>query len=370
MGSLVHRALGTRRCAHWARWLCGGGIGPDTNPVQHRSAQEVLHRLIPTAMGSSLMHGVRFGVHVGSGSVSGGSPPTRVPMPRRRAPTGTWRWNTLQSPGASLLLPFCCRFPVRQRRQSTPTQPPKQRRRASQQSSSRRGAPILQSDPPVPAIDMGPSAFPASAACPQGQSEPTIPSTDEAAPGPMGVLRLGSGRGPAEREGARVDLTDLLHDPQHIRSSASVHKCGQGQRVRQSIRCHSIHGTRRGGARGTDFEMTRMILTSCQTHSVQHCSIAAQSQIVLPCRSRSANQTTSECCLEVMALIRLSNASWAVWVSPPPSHGAGQSPATQQKEGVGASCQSVTHQEGHMGSWSDKVIGSDSDDDSDCDSGH
>ena len=38
--------------------------------------------------------------------------------------------------------------------------------------------------------------------------------------------------------------------------------------------------------------MTRMILTSCHTHSVQ-CS-----QTILPCNHCNANQTSAECCLE------------------------------------------------------------------------
>ena len=60
------------------------------------------------------------------------------------------------------------------------------------------------------------------------------------------------------------------------------------------------------------FEITRTILTSCQALSVHHFSTVPQSQITLPCRSRSANQTSTECCLEVTALTRLSNVSWAV----------------------------------------------------------
>ena len=74
------------------------------------------------------------------------------------------------------------------------------------------------------------------------------------------------------------------------------------------------------------FEMTRMILTSCQTHSVQVISIFPQSQSVLPCRSCNANPTSSEYCLEVTALMRLLNVSWAVWVSSPPSQGFDETP--------------------------------------------
>ena len=45
-------------------------------------------------------------------------------------------------------------------------------------------------------------------------------------------------------------------------------------------------------------------------------------KIVVPCRCRSANQTSTECCLEVTALARLSNVPWAVWVRSSPSHGS------------------------------------------------
>ena len=63
------------------------------------------------------------------------------------------------------------------------------------------------------------------------------------------------------------------------------------------------------------FEMTSTIPTSCQTHSLQHISIVPQSQSGLPRRSRGAN----ECRLEVTALLRPSNVSWAAWVSSSPS---------------------------------------------------
>ena len=65
------------------------------------------------------------------------------------------------------------------------------------------------------------------------------------------------------------------------------------------------------------FKITRMILTSCQNHSVRNS---------LPCCHYSANQTSAECCLEFTAAIsrsgRLSRVPWAVWVSSSPSHGA------------------------------------------------
>ena len=54
---------------------------------------------------------------------------------------------------------------------------------------------------------------------------------------------------------------------------------------------------------------------TCQTHSVR-CS-----RIALPCRSRSANPTSTGCCPETTALVQPSNASWAVWVRSSPSHG-------------------------------------------------
>ena len=38
---------------------------------------------------------------------------------------------------------------------------------------------------------------------------------------------------------------------------------------------------------------------------------------------RSANQTSAECCLEFTIRVRLSNVSWAVWVSSHPLIGAG-----------------------------------------------
>ena len=45
----------------------------------------------------------------------------------------------------------------------------------------------------------------------------------------------------------------------------------------------------------------RMILTSCQTHSDQ-----SAFSIALPCRSRSADRISTECCLEVTAQAQLS----------------------------------------------------------------
>uniref|UniRef100_A0A7S4LIZ4 Uncharacterized protein n=1 Tax=Eutreptiella gymnastica TaxID=73025 RepID=A0A7S4LIZ4_9EUGL len=49
------------------------------------------------------------------------------------------------------------------------------------------------------------------------------------------------------------------------------------------------------GAMTSGFELPRMILTSCQTHSAQ-CS-----QIVLPSCHCSANQSSTECCIEFTA---------------------------------------------------------------------
>ena len=60
---------------------------------------------------------------------------------------------------------------------------------------------------------------------------------------------------------------------------------------------------------------------SMKTHSVRLKSAVRCSQTVLPCRSYNAHQTSTECCLEVAAQVRLSNASWAVWVSLSPSNG-------------------------------------------------
>ena len=70
------------------------------------------------------------------------------------------------------------------------------------------------------------------------------------------------------------------------------------------------------GAMMSGFEISGMIPTSCQTHFSP-----PQSQSVLPCRSRSANRTSTECCLEITPPTRLSNASWAVWVTSSPSQG-------------------------------------------------
>ena len=66
------------------------------------------------------------------------------------------------------------------------------------------------------------------------------------------------------------------------------------------------------------FEMTSMILTSCQALSVHSCSIMTNAMYfaLLFC---SASQVCTECCLEVTAVQRLSNISWAAWVcSAPP----------------------------------------------------
>ena len=75
-----------------------------------------------------------------------------------------------------------------------------------------------------------------------------------------------------------------------------------------------------GGGMMLGFEMTSTILTPCQTDSVRLKSIVLCSQIVVPCCSRSANQTCTACCLEVIALVRLSTVSWAVRVSSSPSN--------------------------------------------------
>ena len=64
-----------------------------------------------------------------------------------------------------------------------------------------------------------------------------------------------------------------------------------------------MEASRRGGLGGGDhdvsFQMTSMIVTSSQTYSVQFKSVVLCSQFVLPCRSRSANQPSADCCLEV-----------------------------------------------------------------------
>ena len=65
------------------------------------------------------------------------------------------------------------------------------------------------------------------------------------------------------------------------------------------------------------FGITRMILTSCQTYSVQ-CL-----QIVLPCRHCSANQTSAECCLDFIARGGYPMFHGTVWVSSSLSHSAG-----------------------------------------------
>ena len=59
-----------------------------------------------------------------------------------------------------------------------------------------------------------------------------------------------------------------------------------------------------GGGMTTGLEIPRMILTSCQTQSVQHCLTVPQSQSVLSCCSRSANQISTKCCLEITACTR------------------------------------------------------------------
>ena len=66
------------------------------------------------------------------------------------------------------------------------------------------------------------------------------------------------------------------------------------------------------------FEITSMILTPCQTPSVDFKPDVLCSEIVLPCCPRSANQTNTERCLEVAAPVRPSNVAWAVWVSSSP----------------------------------------------------
>ena len=50
--------------------------------------------------------------------------------------------------------------------------------------------------------------------------------------------------------------------------------------------CLSFLQAEKAGAMMSGLEIPRMILTSCHTQSVQHCSIVLQSQSVLPCRSR------------------------------------------------------------------------------------
>ena len=56
--------------------------------------------------------------------------------------------------------------------------------------------------------------------------------------------------------------------------------------------------------------MTGMTLTSCQTYSVRLTSVLLCSSSVVPCRSRSAHQTSAEWCLKVATLLRPSNVSW------------------------------------------------------------
>ena len=59
--------------------------------------------------------------------------------------------------------------------------------------------------------------------------------------------------------------------------------------------CRSTTNGGGGGAAMTSRPaVTRTILTSCQTHSIQLISIVMQSQTVLPCRSHSADQTSTE----------------------------------------------------------------------------
>ena len=52
-------------------------------------------------------------------------------------------------------------------------------------------------------------------------------------------------------------------------------------------------------AMASAFQLNSMILTSCQTLSVQ--------PIVLPCCTCSVTQISTECCLEVAKMLRLSN---------------------------------------------------------------
>ena len=68
------------------------------------------------------------------------------------------------------------------------------------------------------------------------------------------------------------------------------------------------------------FEVTHTILASCRTHSVQFSPNAPQSQSVLPCRSRSANQTSTGCCVEVTALTRQSIGIRVTRVCPSQEH--------------------------------------------------
>ena len=56
------------------------------------------------------------------------------------------------------------------------------------------------------------------------------------------------------------------------------------------------------------FEVTRIVLALCQTHSVQP---------VIPSCISHVNQFCTECCLEVTVISRLSNVSWADWVRTP-----------------------------------------------------
>ena len=66
----------------------------------------------------------------------------------------------------------------------------------------------------------------------------------------------------------------------------------------------------RQGAMMSGFEISSMILTSCQPHSVQHFSIVLQSKSVFLAALAAQNQTSTECCLEVTALTQLLNVSW------------------------------------------------------------
>ena len=65
-------------------------------------------------------------------------------------------------------------------------------------------------------------------------------------------------------------------------------------------------------------EMTRTILTSCQTHSIPFQIAVLCSQSVLPCRSRSPTRPAPNVALQVPALARPLKVSWVVWVSSPP----------------------------------------------------
>ena len=67
-----------------------------------------------------------------------------------------------------------------------------------------------------------------------------------------------------------------------------------------------------GGGMTSGFEVTRMILTSCWTHSGHSCSIVTNA-MYFAWQLCSANQACTECCLEFTALTRQSTVCWAVW---------------------------------------------------------